>query len=136
MYIVHIIECQPRYNLNLKCLRSGREMLQTHFRFRWWHVLYSAVNVKVFFTDLPCMVQPWETPKKYPYIVVRVHKIFTSTSCHSYRFGNSLIEFRSELLVFAKQVSKWAICSKSERFAHSLIFGERPEWFAHDRFPT
>ena len=50
------------------------------------------------------------------------------------RVGNSLIEFRSESLVFCqKKVSKWAICSKSVRFAHSLIFGESPGRFAHDR---
>ena len=27
-------------------------------------------------------------------------------------------------------MSKWAICSKNEQFAHSLIVGERPELFA------
>ena len=49
----------------------------------------------------------------------------------SCRVGNSLIRFRSELLIFCK---KWAnnvwmsdLQKKNKRFAHSLIYGERPE---------
>ena len=43
------------------------------------------------------------------------------------RAGNLLIGFLSKSLVF---------CEKNERFAHLLIFGERPEGFAHNRsFP-
>ena len=30
-------------------------------------------------------------------------------------------------------LKKWAICSKSEWFTHSLIYGERPEGFSHHR---
>ena len=32
---------------------------------------------------------------------------------------------------FAKTICEWAIRSKNERFAHALIFVERPERFAH-----
>ena len=46
-------------------------------------------------------------------------------------------EGMSESLIFFAQ--KWAnkrFAQKNERFTHSLIFDERPEWFAHDRsFP-
>ena len=47
------------------------------------------------------------------------------------RAGNSFIGFPSKLLVFCEKMSKWAIHSKNERFAHSLIFGERPERIAN-----
>ena len=49
------------------------------------------------------------------------------------RAGNSLIGFPSESLVFYPKKIEWAIRSKNERFTHSLIFGERPERFTHDR---
>ena len=48
-----------------------------------------------------------------------------------FRAGNSLIGFLSKLLDFCKKMSKWAIPSKNEQFAHLLIFGEGPERFAH-----
>ena len=48
--------------------------------------------------------------------------LFISSICT--RAGNSLIWFPSEALVFCPKMSEWAI--------HSLIFGERPERFAHD----
>ena len=35
--------------------------------------------------------------------------------------GNLLIGFLSELLVFCKIMSKWAICSKNDRFTHLII---------------
>ena len=47
------------------------------------------------------------------------------------RAGNSLVGFLSESLIFCEKMSEWAICTKNERFAHSLIFDEWPEWFAH-----
>ena len=47
------------------------------------------------------------------------------------RAGNLLIGFLSELLVFCEKISESAICSKNEQLAHSLIFGDRPERFAH-----
>ena len=78
--------------------------------------------------------------------------------CITTRAGNLLIGFLSESLVFCEKMNDWAILSKNERLlirsflvsnlsdslmvAHFLwatwvnrswllIFGERPEWFAH-----
>ena len=49
-----------------------------------------------------------------------------------WRPGWFFFRFPSESLFFCQKMSKWAICSKKQLFTHSLIFGERPEWFAHD----
>ena len=49
------------------------------------------------------------------------------------RAGNSVIGFLSESLVFAQQWANERFTLKNERFTHSLMFGERPERFAHDR---
>ena len=58
---------------------------------------------------------------------------FSEMKC---RAGNSLIGFPSESLVFCPKISERAIRSKNGRFTHSLIFGERPERFTHNRsFP-
>ena len=52
------------------------------------------------------------------------------------RAGNSLIDFLSESLVFAKKLANERFAQKNERFAHLHIFGERPVRFAHHRsFP-
>ena len=52
------------------------------------------------------------------------------------RAGNSLIGVPSKSLFFCPKMSEWAIRSKKEQFTHSLIFGEPPERFAHNRsFP-
>ena len=57
------------------------------------------------------------------------------------RAGNLLIWFPSESIIFCPKMSKWAIRSKkwairSKKMSNSLIFGERPERFAHNRsFP-
>ena len=47
------------------------------------------------------------------------------------RAENSLIGFLSESHVFAKKWANKRFDQKHEQFAHSLIFGERPERFAH-----
>ena len=47
------------------------------------------------------------------------------------RAGNSLIGFLSELLVFCKKWANERFAQKNKQFARSLIFGERPERFAH-----
>ena len=43
------------------------------------------------------------------------------------RAENSLIGFLSESHVFAKKLANKRFKQKHEQFAHSLIFGERPE---------
>ena len=47
------------------------------------------------------------------------------------RAGNLLIGFPSESLVFCEKLAHERFAQKNEWFAHSLIFGERPERFAH-----
>ena len=48
------------------------------------------------------------------------------------RAGNLLLGFLSELLVFCEKMSEWAIRSKKRAIrSWALIFGERPERFAH-----
>ena len=41
--------------------------------------------------------------------------------------------FSERIAHFLRKMSKLAIRSKNEQFAQSLIFGERPEGFAHGR---
>ena len=43
------------------------------------------------------------------------------------------MEYQGWESTFAKKVSEWAIRSKSEQFAHSLIFVKQPEQFANYR---
>ena len=54
------------------------------------------------------------------------HSFFEKLQKYNFIFKNL-----SESLVFSEQKSEWAICSKNERFAHSLFYHERPERIAH-----
>ena len=47
------------------------------------------------------------------------------------RAGNLLNGFLSESLVFLQKNERMSDSLKKKRFAHSLIFGEQPEQFAH-----
>ena len=55
-------------------------------------------------------------------------KKYSQKTGEKLRAGNSLIGFRSESLFL---LANERFAQKNERFAHSLIFGERPERFAH-----
>ena len=59
------------------------------------------------------------------------NEIFYEDCKKNNRAGNSLIWFSSESLVFVKKWANELFAQKNERFTHSLIFGERNEWFAH-----
>ena len=48
------------------------------------------------------------------------------------RAGNSLIGFPSESLVFCQKWANERFAQKNEQFTHLLIYGERPEGFAHN----
>ena len=55
--------------------------------------------------------------------------IYSTVKC---RAGNSLNLFLSKSLVFLRKNERIRdLLKKNEPFFHSLIFGERPEWFAH-----
>ena len=59
-------------------------------------------------------------------------KRYTYRHLRKHRAGNSLIGFWANRSFFAQKWTNERYAQKNERFTHSLIFGERPEQFAHD----